>query len=120
MKVRLALFGALLGLSGCGREDPLIGVWQDQEGEILSFQSDGKVIGKTANLRAKLKNGTWKRLGDGRVAIFFVRYFSLDEVVCETTSAPDMTVLECDPDVGQVRLTRASADALQGKGTVRR
>lgn len=105
------MFGVVVGLAGCAREDQLIGVWRDQEGETLTFQSDGTVLGSSTNTYVKIKPGRWKRLGDGRVAVSFVRYFGNDQVICETTSTPGMMVLECTPDVGQIRLTPVRPDA---------
>lgn len=65
-KWRLSLI-VLLMLASCGRKDPLVGKWQEVDGnEWAEYFSEGTVIFNDGSMSI---SGAWKRLEDGRLKI---------------------------------------------------
>lgn len=66
VSVVLVIISIFLSLSACGGiEDEIIGMWYDDDGEVLSVQKDG-----TYNFEGEYGSGTWKILDDDETIEF--------------------------------------------------
>lgn len=66
VSIVLMIISILLSLSACGGiEDDIIGMWYDDDGNVLSVQKDG-----TYNFNGEYGSGTWKILDDDETIEF--------------------------------------------------
>lgn len=72
VSVVLVITSIFLTLSACGGvEDEIIGMWYDEDGDVLSVQKDG-----TYNFEGEYGSGTWKILDDN-VTIEFTDFYGM-------------------------------------------
>lgn len=72
VSIALAIISIFLSLSACGgKEKEIIGMWYDDDGEVLNVQKDG-----TYNFEGEYGSGTWKILDD-KETIEFTDFYGM-------------------------------------------
>lgn len=72
VSIALAIISIFLSLSACGgKENEIVGMWYDDDGEVLNVQKDG-----TYNFDGEYGSGTWKILDD-KETIEFTDFYGM-------------------------------------------